>query len=206
MKLNSYILLLSALLYGCACTSETQQQKDANIKLSEITIELQIPEEVIKKADEIIINRTGDKFFRKYITLNLEKSREMQDAYYLSYNFKVPEKPFINEEITLIVDKKGNPLPDFEIAGIPDCINDSCGFDVSKERALAIAEQAGMKKGIREWDTNFEWDSAQNKYVWLIRSTLSESEGSNGKRGTGERILIDPNSGVVLSKTEWKVF
>lgn len=210
MKILLHLLLiLSAafLYYGCACKSavkESDIQTDATV----VTImQTEIPNHIIEKANAVIIKQTGSMFFNKFIKINNDKCRVIPEAYYLSYQFQMPGKDYINEEISLILDKNGNIQSGFEVTGIPQCASGKtdCTFDINKEDALRIAKDAGMKEGIKDWEADFKWDSEQNDYVWIVRSTLTESMGSNGKRGTGERMLIDPNSGEVLAKTEWKV-
>ncbi len=61
------------------------------------------------------------------------------------------------------------------------------------------------KDGIKDWKVEFKWEPKYNQYVWSILSTFEESQGSFGFRGNGEVMLIDPNSGEVLSKDTWRV-
>lgn len=208
--LFNLMLIISAAFfyYGCACSSKAKEsdiQEDVSVVK---IIRTEIPNYIIEKANALIIKQTGSTFFNDYIKINNDKCREIPGGYFLSYQFQMPGKDYIDEEISLIFDKNGNIQKEFEVTGIPQCTsgNTECSFDVSKEDALRIAKEAGMKEGIKNWEANFDWDSEQNRYAWIIRSTLTESMGSNGKRGTGERMLIDPNSGEVLAKSEWKVF
>lgn len=208
----SKIILFAALLisyYGCACSrTEKQtavQQRDEGASVLKNQYD-KIPSDIITKADQVIIRKTGEDFFKKNIKLNSDKSIEIPEGYYFSYSFRITGKEYIDEEISFILDKKGNLKAGFEISGIPDCTkNTSCGFEISEEKAIEAARSAGLQEGVKDWVTSFEWDPRSGMYVWLVKNTLSESSGSHGKRGKGETVLIDPNTGEVISKTEWKV-
>lgn len=203
LTLTILILFSSLLLYGCACTSAKQN----TISLTSEK-KTQIPAGIIQKGNEVISSRTGDDFFEKFIKFNSVKSIEIPEGYYLAYSFTMSGKDYIDEEISFILDKQGILKPGFDIAGIPECNSDTskCQFNITREMAVDIAGKADLQQGIREWSVSFEWDSKLGKYIWLISSTLSESTGSQGKKGKGEKLLIDANSGEVISKTEWKVF
>ncbi|MBE0538864.1 MAG: hypothetical protein IH620_04065 [Ignavibacterium sp.] len=190
------ILILFSVLFN-GCHSSTCSQKD----------EPQIPADVLKKANQFIISKTGDDFFKKYITADLLLSKHIEPNYLMIYKFYMPEKPFVDETIRFTVDSVGNVLTQFEVVGIPDCNADpvNCDFVVDEKIARQIASENGLSMGIAEWKVDFIWDTKYNKYVWSLMSTLKESKGDFGYRADGEKIIIDPNNAVVLNKDSWRI-
>jgi len=56
--------------------------------------------------------------------------------------------------------------------------------------AIKIAEQAGLAKGINEWQTSFySLDGNMDNYVWSVSNSLSEFHG--------ETVIINAYSGQV---------
>lgn len=80
-----------------------------------------------------------------------------------------------------------------------------CDFNITEEKAIKIATDNGLEKGIKPWKTGFIWDPNLKQYTWHILSTSSESKSSEGFRGNGKEIIIDPNSGLVLEMNDWHV-
>ncbi|MBP7542614.1 MAG: hypothetical protein KA747_03300, partial [Ignavibacteriaceae bacterium] len=76
---------------------------------------------------------------------------------------------------------------------------------ITPNQAFKIAIKEGLKPGIKEWSQKFLWNAKFNRYVWQIISTLEESQGSQGFRGSGEEIIIDASTGEKLDFNEWKV-
>ena len=190
-------LLLSFVLFynGCSCKTVVQNQ---------VT---EIPQEVLVKANAFIINKTGDDFFKKYITADFLQSKHIAPNYLMVYKFYMPEKPFVDSQIRFSVDSLGNVLKEYEIVGIPECDSNpyNCDFVVDEKIAIQIAIENGLLKGITDWKVDFIWDAKYNKYVWHILNTISESKGEAGYRGNGMELIIDSNTGEVLAKTDWKV-
>jgi hypothetical protein len=62
---------------------------------------------VLKKADQFIISKTGDDFFKKYITVDFSQSKHIEPNYLMVYKFYMPEKPFVDELIRFTVDSTG---------------------------------------------------------------------------------------------------
>ncbi len=183
----------SFLYNGCSCKTYGEDS--------------QIPLNIFKKADSFIISKTGDEFFKKYITTDFIKSKHITPNYLMVYRFCMPEKPFINEEIRFTVDSAGSILKKYEVVGIPVCNTNpnNCDFVVDEKIAKQIATQNGLAKGIKDWKIDFEWESTYSKYVWIILSTNRENKGEFGYRGEGEKIIIDPNDASVLNKDTWKI-
>jgi hypothetical protein len=191
------ILLFSAFIFysGCSCKPCSEQE------------ESQIPLNVLKNADQFIIAKTGEYFFKKYITADFLQSKHITPNYLMVYNFFIPQKPFVDELIRFTVDSTGKVLTQYEVAGIPDCNANQtdCDFVVDDKIAKQIATQNGLPKGIKDWKTDFVWSTKYNKYVWEIISTTKESKNEEYKRAEGEKIIIDANNSSVLSIDNWKI-
>ncbi|MBS4033623.1 MAG: hypothetical protein KGZ85_04085 [Ignavibacterium sp.] len=169
--------------------------------------ETNIPPEIFEKGNKFIISLTGEEFFSMYINPELTKSFQIQNGYFLTYKFSMPEKPFVYGSIRFTVDSLGGVLRDTEISGIPNCIQlpEECEFIIDEELAVKIAKDNNLDEGIKEWNKNFIWSSIYNKYVWQILSTLRESVGEFGYRGNGKEMIIDTNTGEVLALNEWRI-
>jgi hypothetical protein len=191
ISLFSFILFYN----GCSCKTTIQNK------------ETQIPQKFLVKANAFIINKTGEDFFNKYITADFTQSKHIPPNYLMVYKFIMPEKAFVDAQIRFSLDSLGNVLKGYEIVGIPECSSNpsNCDFVIDELIAKQIASSAGLEKGITVWKVVFAWDANYNKYVWHILNTLSERNGEVGFRGNGMQIIIDPNSGEVLAKNEWKV-
>ncbi len=194
-KIFNYVFLLVGLtfpffLFACRCPAES---------------DLQIPQSVIENSNQQIISKTGDDFFKNNFTLNFDESKEIDGNFLMKYNFTISDKPFVDEEISFLVDSTGKVLSDQKIIGIPNCKNGDCDFNIDEDKAIQIAESNGLEKGIKNWKTDFVWDDKYEKYVWKIISTASQSQGSEGYRGSGSEILIDANNGKVLDSNMWHV-
>jgi hypothetical protein len=189
------IIFIFAYLTGCSCSTCGQKPQT------------EIPDNVRTAADNFIISNTGKEFFNNYITIDLRRTVHNPPFYHLAYRLIIPAKPYVNELIEFVMDDKGNVNREFDIKGIPDCLSGehNCEFDIDENKAIEIARSADLEEGIKEWKTAFNWSSKHNKYVWHILSTLEESEGSQGMRGSGKEVIIDPNSGEVIEINEWFV-
>ena len=167
----------------------------------------EIPLNVLKKSDQFIISKTGNEFFKKYITIDFSQSKHIAPNYLMVYKFFMPEKPFVDELIRFTVDSTGKVLTQYEVICIPDCYSDpmDCDFVVDEIIARQIATEYGLPKGINDWKVDFIWDAKYNKYVWSLMSTLRESKGGFGYRADGELIIIDPNNASVIFQDKWKI-
>ena len=195
MQILIILISFSLLINGCNCIPCNEKE------------EAQIPLDVLKKADQLIISKTGDEFFKKYITADFFQSKYIAPNYLLVYKFYMPEKPFVDELIRFTVDSTGKILTQYEVVGIPDCnVNQmDCVFVVDDKIAKQIATENGLPKGIKDWKVDFVWEAKYNKYVWQLFSTLKESKGDFGYRADGEQIVIDPNNASVIYQDRWQI-
>ena len=189
------LVLFSVLFNRCHCSPCSQKE------------ESQIPLSILKKANQFIVSKTGDDFFKKYIAADFLQSKHIAQNYLMVYKFYMPENPYVDETIRFTVDSTGKVLTKYEVVGIPDCnvSPDNCDFIVDEKIARQIASKNGLSKGITEWKVEFIWDANYNKYVWSLMSTLKESKGEFGYRADGEKIIIDPNNALVLNKDSWRI-
>ena len=182
------ILFVSAFIYyGCGCACGTVDETD-------------VPASVLKNADDVIIAKTGHDFFEKYITIDLRRTKYLPPDYFLVYRLIMPEKPYVNETIEFTVDANGKLNESFPVKGLPDCANGGCDFSIDEAKAIEIAKENGLDKGIKDWQTIFSWNEKNNTYAWYVLSTLKEGEGV---RTGGKEIIIDGNTGKVLEQNEW---
>lgn len=191
--LFSFMSLSILLLTGCKCPA-CQRQEEAVI-----------PSAILKKANQVIINKTGEEFFDKYIKPDFVKTKYTAPYYDVVYHFYMPEKPYVDALIKFSVDSTGAVAADRDFVGVPECKDDNCNFSISEEQAVKIAKDNGLEAGVKEWQKGFIWDNKLKQYVWHILSTLQESTGSEGKRSKGKEIVIDPNTGMVLATNEWRI-
>ena len=180
---------------------------------SELTV---IPDSIIARASQYIISRVGELFFDSYIAFDSSRSRyyppnehciqnpsscaeyRQFPRFLMVYSFRIPELSFVDETIFFLVDTLGNVIEEREPGGIPNCPNNDCwdNFNVIDEsEAIAIAQNAGLEPGIREWRTSFHYYYGDiDDYVWTVDNTMYESSS----RGSGNGVLINAYSGVVI--------
>jgi hypothetical protein len=187
------LILISLFIDACGCSSCSKQEETV------------VPKDLLVKANNYIIQRTGNDFFEKYISPDFVRTKYTPPYYNLTYRLIIPEKPYVNTVIQFSVDSIGNVIKDRDIIGIPDCKEGGCSFNVTEEQAIKIANDSGLEKGIKPWKTGFLWNPKLQQYTWHILSTASESQSSEGFRGSGKEIIIDPNSGLVLEMNDWHV-
>jgi len=191
------ILLLSVFMFysGCTCKPCSEQE------------ESEIPLSVLKKADQFIISKTGNDFFKKYITIDFSKSKHIPPNYFMVYKFYMSEKSFVDEVIRFNVDSTGNVLKQFEVVGIPDCNENpaNCDFVVDEKIARQVATENGLSKGIKDWKVDFIWEAKYNKYIWKIITTSKQTLLQDHDRAEGDLIMIDPSNASVIEKESWRV-
>lgn len=187
------LILMSIFIEACRCSSCSRQEQTV------------VPTVLLNKANDYIKQRTGDAFFEKYISPDFVRTRFTPPYYFLTYRLIMPDKPYVNTVIQFSIDSTGNVVKERDIIGIPDCMEGGCSFNVTEENAVKIAEDSGLEKGIKAWKIGFLWDPKLKQYTWHILSTSSESQSSEGFRGYGKEIIIDPNSGLVLEMNDWHV-
>jgi hypothetical protein len=180
-------------LYTCSCSC-IESQND-------------IPEQVLNNSNRFIISKVGQDYFDKYITPDFQDTKKVRSRYYMVYSFKIPDKPYVDTKIKFTADSTGQVINKENVVGLPDCLSypDKCRFNINEEQAKAIAEKNDFKKGIKDWKVEFKWEPKYDQYVWSILSTLQEDRSSIGFRGNGEIMLIDPNTGKVISKSPWHI-
>jgi len=197
------ITLLSLIWQGCSCPvcEITDNRYPKTFKLTGV------PEQLKPKVDSYIAGKTGETFFTNYIQLNETASYFDSVKYFWVYDIVIPEKEYVRGKIELFTDAKGNIDPLMEVNGIPDCEANpaGCSFDITPQKAFVLATKEGLKPGINEWKLKFIWSPKFNRYVWQIISTLEESQGSQGFRGSGQELLLDASTGAKLELSEWKV-
>ncbi len=200
MKKVMLFFIISIIIIVSACTCSTCG------KQSEL---IEIPEKVKKGSEEYIISKTGKEFFEKNIFPDLINTKMVSDYYEMHYVLSMMDHDFVNEPIIFFVDSLGKVNEKYEIKGIPNCIENEqdCEFNITKEMAVEIAEQNNLVKGIRDWDLSFRWHGKLKKYIWHIISTTKEigNIGSEMYKAEGEEIILNPNDGEILSRSEWKI-
>ncbi len=190
-------LLFAFFLFYAGCSCKPCQEQD----------ESQIPLSILKKSDQFIVSKTGDEFFKKYITIDFNQSKHIESNYLMVYKFYMPEKLFVDELIRFTADSTGKVLNQYEVVGIPDCNANQydCDFVVDENTARQIATEYGLPKGIKDWKVDFVWEAKYNKYVWNLFSTLKENKSADNYRAEGEQIVIDPNNASVIYQNRWKI-
>ena len=206
MKMNlkyfliQFILCLSTILlltssYNCTCSSCGKNDK------------VDVPKDILTKAESFIKSRTGDDFFEKYITLDFQLTKHTPPYYEMVYNLSILEKPYVNGLIKFTVDTSGNVITNRDITGIPNCFRSAgeCDFNVDEKRAIQIARENSFEEGIKEWKVEFIWNPQRELYVWHILSTFQEIEGEVGYRADGKGMFINPSGGDVIEINPWRI-
>jgi len=124
------------------------------------------------------------------------------------YTLKIPEKPYVDGLIEFAIDDNGNLITERGTSGIPNCVKEplECDFPIDEAKAIAIAQDAGLEKGIKDWKTSFHWYAGDLKtYIWTVSNTLSESkQGIGSYQASGKTVIIDANSGKVIEISGWQ--
>ena len=186
-------LIGAAAFYSCSCSCTESQST--------------VPDKILKNSNNFIISRVGKDFFDKYIKPDYKDTKQIDSKYYMVYSFKIPDKPYVDTKINFIVDTTGMVIDKANVTGLPDCSSNpgKCEFNIDEEQAKKIAADNNFKQGIKDWKIEFKWEPKYDRYVWSILSTFKEMHGSFGFKGNGEIMLIDPNSGEVISTNPWRV-
>ena len=187
------IVTCSFIFYQCSCGCVNSQSE--------------IPDQILNRANRYIISKVGKDYFDKYIKPDLQNSKKIQSQYEMVYNFKIPEKPYVDTKIEFSVDTTGQIINKENVIGLPDCLSypEKCQFNIDETQAKAIAEKNNFPKGIKDWIVEFKWEPKHDQYVWSILSTLQETTGGFGTRGNGQIMLIDPNTGNIISQNPWYI-
>ncbi|MCH7963969.1 MAG: hypothetical protein IH950_01860 [Bacteroidetes bacterium] len=189
------ILVISWAIYSCSCSNCGKKE------------EASVPIDVLNKANEFIISKTGEEFFSSYITPDFVRTKYAPPYYEIAYRLYLPEKPYVNTVIIFTVDSIGNVVKKRDVIGIPNCKEKptDCNWQIDTEGAISIAKRYGLEKGIKDWQVGFIWNPERQIYVWYIVSTIHEFEGDFGYRGRGKEMLIDPVHGDVLALNDWNI-
>ncbi|HKB84987.1 MAG TPA: hypothetical protein VKD08_02370 [Ignavibacteriaceae bacterium] len=184
--------VVSITLIACSCSCTDSQSN--------------VPDTVLKSSNQFIISKVGQDFFDKYIKPDFQNTKKIASQYQMVYTFKMPEKMYVDAKIKFTVDTTGQVNKE-NVTGLPDCLSnpEKCQFNINRDQAVQIAKENDFGEGIKDWKVEFKWEPKYNQYVWSILSTLEESQGSFGMRGNGEILLIDPNSGDIVSKDTWRI-
>jgi len=170
------------------------------------------PRQVYPTGKAAIVSRMGAEIVEKYVTPGsaqyfepmpgcVEKPESCSEAVrkpyaMVTFRFHMPEIPFVDVEISCIVDRD---LKVWELFGAPNCITHprECKFPIDERAARGIASEAGLEPGRGEWRAKFGWNSGFESYIWGISNKLYEN--------SGRIVLIDANDGRVLRIDEWAV-
>ncbi len=194
-KILMFGVILSSIItyYSCSCSCMESQSV--------------VPGDILKKSNQFIVSKVGQNYFDKFIKPDVQDIKKIHSQYQMVYNFRIPDKPYVDTKIMFTVDSTGQVIDIKNVIGLPDCISspEKCEFNINKEQAIKIAEKNNFQKGIKDWKIEFKWEPEKNQYVWSILSTLQETKSPAGFRGSGEIMLIDPNTGEVISQKPWHV-
>ena len=132
-----------------------------------------IPGEVLEGALGFIASRVGEGFCQRYIVFDQEASKSnpegpgdfpglhphlaVKPSFKLVFWIRIPDKPYVQGRIQLLVDGKGELLPDMRVYGLPDCVDHpgECHFPIDQSVAIDLAQNAGLEEGLAEWETAF---------------------------------------------------
>jgi hypothetical protein len=188
-------LLAGFLIYSCSCLS-CGSEEEANVPL-----------DVLENADSFIVSKTGEQFFKDYITVDFFRTKHSPPYFEMVYSLYMPEKPYVDALITFTIDSVGNVVKKRDITGIPNCrfYPQECEFNIDEQTARQIAAENGLEEGIIEWKIGFIWNAKYGKYVWHLLSTLQEMEGEFGYRAKGKEAIIDPLNGDLIALNDWNI-
>lgn len=213
---KTYLILLSIIFLIIQCSQPNDvEDKKAAMKYA-------IPDSIIKKMNNVILSKVGQKFFDNYIKFDSSRSRFSQPDsfciknpsrcsdfllkphFYLEYNFVIPENKYLDTYIEFVTDTTGKVVKDREVWGIPECPNNDCWERfplISKEKAIQIAQENNLEQGIKEWQIKLHYyGGALKDYVWEILSTLLEEKYHS--RGNG--LLINASDGSIFESFGWE--
>lgn len=209
-------------IFGCN-SAQTNAGSNDDIRPDEI-YSGSIPQIMIQHANQFVISKVGEDFFNRYLRIDSNRSQSYpadsscmnqpnscpeylkQPHFLIAYSFKIPGKTWIDEMIFIPEDNEGNVVLVGELYGLPNCVQlpDDCNFPIDESRAISIARESGLQDGIRAWQTDFYWYAREFKtYIWSITNTSSFS--TNPLSGSGQTIIVDANSGQVLTTLSWSL-
>jgi hypothetical protein len=188
------VLFAAIYFYSCSCNCGNENM-------------IQIPDNVINKANEFLISNYGKDFFEKYISLDMVRTQYDHPYFNMVYDFQIPNKSYNDELIKFSVDSLGKIADDREVTGVCNCQEHSeyCRFNIDKTQVKNIASRKGLEEGIKEWKVGLLWNEKYQRYLWHVLNTLQETGDSINYRGNGKEVVIEPDSGKVLEFNEWNL-
>lgn len=187
--------VICLIVYSCSCSSCAKNE------------EVTVPLDILKKANDFVISKTGEEFYSKYISPDFTRTKHTPPYYEMYYRMYMPEKPYVNTKIYFTMDSTGNVVEKNDILGIPECVKtpSQCEWEIDKSRAVEIAKKNNLEAGIKDWQVGFIWNPERKIYVWHILSTIREFQGEFGYRGNGKEMIIDPVTGELLAVNDWHI-
>lgn len=178
-----------------------------------------IPTALLRTADSILVSRVGIDFFRNYLALDstlcsfqhvvLDHPHpkgliDQEPHWVIAYTFRIPEKPFIDQHVSLNIGLDGTlrPFPMRHTIAIPDCVQEprECEFPIDEAAAMEIARKEGLEPGLKSWKAGFTWHGDYG-FIWGVRNTLSSEK--QGCIESGKTVTIDANTGLLVRTLEW---
>jgi hypothetical protein len=178
-----------------------------------------IPSYVVQSADSILRERVGQRYFDKHFTLERESChyrsyraeslvfspeefKGVEPYWGVVYRYRVPGKSFIHELVQVSVTLAGRLHPWDNDLAVGDCAHNplECEFPIDERGASRIARDAGLKQGIKPWETGFTWNRSHG-FIWGVRNTLSVRADSCSSEG--QVFLIDANTGDLIAEHHW---
>ena len=179
-------------------------------------------DDIIKKADSIIIATVGQKIFEEHYKFDsasyFEAKTSFNDALIktltktkktkgeikfinVRYTFYIKkfEQPFV--WTGLVFDKDLNLKKPVDTSFIPKFILQGTTNDfLTKENVLETAKSKFVKKGIKPIETSLTYDHNKNIYVWTVVNIISEWKGYNDEPYKEIELLeINASNGNIIN-------
>lgn len=176
-----------------------------------------INDNIIRKTEEYIKSKVGDKFFSANFNLDSSKSyyREFRQVdnqlpckerlksphFVIVYHLNDSDKEVDPLLIEFYTDTSGIMISECNTSSLPDCPEQNCWDyfpNISKDSAFSIAETAGLKDGIKEWSVSLEYFN--NEIVWQIKNYLVFNDED---LSSGELLYINTKNGLIMERSGW---
>jgi hypothetical protein len=179
-------------------------------------------DEIIKKADSIIIATVGQKIFKEHYKFDSASYFETKTSFNdvliktltktkktkgeikfinVRYTFYIKkfEQPFV--WTGLLFDKDLNLKKPVDTSFIPKFILQGRRNDfLIKENVLQIAKSKFVKKGIKPIETSLTYDHNKNIYVWTVVNIINEWKGYKGETSKEIELLeINAEKGDIIN-------
>lgn len=168
----------------------------------------------IQPAERALAERVGEDLFRENLVFLPEASRfeagtpECETCleiyhrphYLLLWAFRVKGKPFVDTQVLVVADEKGDLS--FEPEGLPPCKETPalCAFPVDEAEALRIAREERFAPGLEPWKAQFYFHSGYKRFVWSVSNVLVRG---NDWSESGDILVIDATTGTLLDRGGW---